>query len=249
MSGALLGLSAAGGIATQAVSASGVLGMLPEPLAAFIRSPRSIGTIIPDVTIEESHSDRMTVTQHPIADGSPISDHVYKLPATVVMRVGFTNANPIGAITQGFMAGGGFSDIGGGLAGAGSGLLSSFTEMRVKEVYKKLLDLQFNRDAWEQLHRPVVPFDLTTGKRKYKNMVITELSIRTDRTTEYSLVVECHMQEVWLVKTQSTTQPSQANQADPKKTASPTDQQQKSPTEVAPDPNSHLKQDFGVILK
>jgi hypothetical protein len=221
MSGALLGISAVGGIAQQAVSASGLL-------PAWIRAPRMIGTIIPDVTIEESHSDRLTVTQHPIVDGSPISDHAFKLPATIVMRVGFSNASVVAAAVQGFQGGGGFSDLGGGLAGAGSGLLSSFSEERVKNIYKQLLDLQFDRTKWDQGERALLPFKLTTGKRTYDNVVITDLSIRTDRTTEYSLVVECHMQEVILVKTDSTTQPAQSSQALAAKTASPTDQATKS---------------------
>jgi hypothetical protein len=240
MSGALLGISAVGGIAQQALQATGLM-------PAWFRAPRSIGdssskggAIIPDVTIEEQHSDRLTVTQHPIADGSPIHDHAYKLPATVVMRIGFSNSNIVGAAVQGFQSGGGFSDIGGGLAGAGQGLLSAATEQRCNDIYKKLVKLQFDQEAWDQGMAPLAAFSLTTGKRPYKNMVITELSMRNDKTTEYALIIEVHMQEVFIVKTASTTQPSQTNQSNPEKTASPTDQTDKSATPT-PNPNSFIK--------
>jgi hypothetical protein len=225
MSGALVAISSVAGIGVQALSASGLM-------PAWIRAPRSIGTIIPDVTIEESHSDRLTVTQHPIANGSPVSDHAYKMPATITMRLGFSNSNVVGAAVQGFMSGGGFTDLAGGLAGAGEGLLSSFTEQRVKDIYAKLVALQFDKTAWEQGGVALMPFKLTTGKRTYDNVVITEISVRTDHTSEYALMVECHMQEVFIVTTSSTTQPSQANQAIPGQTAAPTDQADKSATPV-----------------
>jgi hypothetical protein len=199
MSGALTALSTIGTFAQPALQA--VPGLIP----AFIRQGRSIGTIIPDVTIEEQHSDRVVVTQHPIADGSSVADHAYIVPATVTMRCGWTNANPVGAAVGGFIAG--------GLAGAGDALLGSLTEQRCRQIYQSLLDLMHQRQ----------PFDLTTGKRAYKNMLIIELGVRTDHTTEYSLMLECHMQEVFRVVTRSTQQPAQGDQAAPDKTASTTD--------------------------
>ena len=238
MSGALLAVSSVAGIGQQALTASGLM-------PAWIRAGRKIGTIIPDVTIEENHSDRLTVTQHPIADGTQIADHAYKMPATVTMRLGFSNSNVVGAAVQGFMSGGGFSDIGGGLLGAGKGLLSSFSEQRCIHIYDQLRLLQFDQDAWDAGQVALRPFELTTGKRVYPNMVITELQVRTDHTSEYSLMIEVHMQEVRIVTTSSTTQPSQENQAAPQKTQSPTDQTNKAATPV--DPNSVLGGQLGVL--
>src|SRR6478752_4509081 len=48
-----------------------------------IRLPRSIGTITFDATIEERHEDNWVMTQHPVEVGSTITDHIYKLPATL----------------------------------------------------------------------------------------------------------------------------------------------------------------------
>lgn len=239
MSGALLAVSSVAGIGVQALSASGLM-------PAWIRAQRKIGAIIPDVTIEETHSDRLTVTQHPIADGSKISDHAYKMPATVTMRLGFSNSNVVGAAVQGFMSGGGFGDITGGLAGAGQGLISSFTEQRCIEIYKQLVKLQFDQTAWDAGNIALQPFQLVTGKRTYDNMVITELQVHTDHTTEYALMIEVHMEEVRIVTTSSTTQPSQANQAAPSRTQSPTDQVNKAATPAGPD-LSIARGTFGAI--
>jgi hypothetical protein len=231
MSGALLNtglraVTSVAGIGTELLSATGLM-------PAMFKAPRKIGTIIPDVTIEESHSDRLTVTQHPVASGSQIADHAYKMPATITMRVGFSNSSVISAGVQGFMQGGGFSDLSGGLTGAGKGLLSSFTEERVSDIYRQLLKLQFDETAWQKGEVALQPFTLITGKRTYKTVVITELSVRTDHTTEWSLMVECHMQEVVFVTTSQTTQPAQSDQVKKEQTASPTDQPDKTaqPTE------------------
>ena len=41
---------------------------------------RSIGGIIPDVTIEEVHTDEIELTQHPVQQGAAITDHKFKKP-------------------------------------------------------------------------------------------------------------------------------------------------------------------------
>lgn len=50
---------------------------------------RSIGGIIPDVVVEETHTDDMEITQHPVQQGAAISDHAYKKPMTLKMSVLF----------------------------------------------------------------------------------------------------------------------------------------------------------------
>jgi hypothetical protein len=236
MSGVLTQFTGFAGNAADLLAQTGVM-------PAWFRKQRKIDMIIPDVTIEESHSDRVTVTQHPIAKGSPVSDHAYKMPATVTMRLGFSNTKVMGGVVSGFLGGGGFGDIGGGLAGAGGAMLSSFMEERAKEVYDRLIKLQFDRDAWDAGKVALEPFELVTGKRTYPNMVITEISVRTDHTSEYALMVEVHMQEVFIVETSSTTQPALADQSAPEKTGTPADKpdQTAKPT-PKPDPDSELLQ-------
>lgn len=246
MSGALVStglraISSVAGIGTQVLNATGLM-------PAMFKAPRKIGTIIPDVTIEESHSDRLTVTQHPIVDGTQIADHAFRLPPTITMRLGFSNSNVVGAGVQGFTEGGGFSDLGGAIAGVGKGLLSSFTEQRVTDIYRALRKLQFDEVAWKAGRVALQPFTLVTGKRTYEKVVITELSVRTDHTTEYALMVECHMQEIIIVKTSQTTQPAQENQTKKEQTATPTDQSDKTvkPPESTERPPSTILRFHGI---
>src|SRR5215831_5345593 len=105
MSGALTALTSLVGVGQQAVAASGVLGPIAYALGpdfAFLSSGiRKIDTLIPDCTVSESHTDRVQITVHPVADNTPVSDHAFILPKALIMRVGWTNSNPVGSITQG----------------------------------------------------------------------------------------------------------------------------------------------------
>lgn len=50
---------------------------------------RSIGGIIPDVIIEEVHTDEIELTQHPVQQGAAITDHKFKKPMQLKMSVLF----------------------------------------------------------------------------------------------------------------------------------------------------------------
>lgn len=63
-----------------------------------------------------------------------------------------------------------------------------------RQVYEGLQQLQAARQ----------PFNITTGKRRYKNMLLRELSVQTDKDTENSLVISASFQEVIIVSTQTT---------------------------------------------
>lgn len=96
--------------------------------------------------------------------------------------------------------------------GAGGSLFDfSGTTNDVNDAYAALLDLQNLRE----------PFDVTTAKRSYKNMLIASLGVTVDKETQNVLVVDVAMREIIIVDTQATTLPPRANQADPDKTAAP----------------------------
>lgn len=78
----------------------------------------------------------------------------------------------------------------------------------VAEVYRKILDLQESR----------IPFDVVTGKRVYKNMLMVSLSESTDSQTPFVLAVSIEMQEVRLVSIETVTVPERAKQSNPSKT-------------------------------
>jgi hypothetical protein len=96
-------------------------------------------------------------------------------------------------------------------AGAGDGAARTF--------YEKLLDLQARRE----------PFDIVTGKRLYKNMLLESLSAVTDVNTENALLFTAQCREVIIVAAQAALAPPRKNHANPAKTSATSDKGQKQP--------------------
>lgn len=152
------------------------MSLLDDTFALISRGGRAIGSIIPDVVVQESHRDDLIVTDHPVEKGAAISDHAFKRPCEVEMTCGWSNST-------------------GGSAGY------------VREVYEQLLALQMERQ----------PFDVTTGKRTYRNMLISSLAVTTDQRSEEALMVVARLREIIIVDTQTTQAPASA-QRDPSRT-------------------------------
>ena len=149
---------------------------------------RSIDTIIPDVIVEETHTDEMTITQHPVETGAPISDHAFMNPVTVAMRLGWSDST-----------------------GQAIGYVDT--------VYQSMLALQRERR----------PFNVSTGKRQYTNMLIKSIAVTTDESSENALNMNVVLQEAIITSTSTTGSTSAvastdaANQTDPQQTAATVD--------------------------
>ncbi|EBB2410611.1 hypothetical protein CJE35_22570 [Salmonella enterica] len=148
--------------------------------AIFRQQSRRIGILIPSVVVSEKHSNALEITEHPVerpttnsASGF-ITDHAYKRPSEVTMECGFAGG---GALLD-------FIDT------SSIGLSAG---MSPKETYQQLLDLQSSR----------VPFDVVTGKRVYRNMLIKTLEVTTDKTSENVLNCILTLREIIMTQTKS----------------------------------------------
>lgn len=158
---------------------------------------RSIASIVAHVTLEEVGTDELQITDHPVEQGAEITDHAYKKNPEVVIKCGWSNASLAGVIDS---VKGLFSAITGG---------DAFGSDYVSGVYNQLLALQQSR----------IPFDVSTGKRVYTNMLMRTLSVTTDPTSEYTLMVTATFRQVLIVSTAATTLPPRGDQASPASTA------------------------------
>lgn len=154
--------------------------------ALITSGDRNIGGIIPDIVIEETGTDILKITDHPVEIGASITDHSYKMPVERIMRIGCSDSSP-----------GGF-------------------EGRSAAVYAMLIDLQGSRE----------PFDVSTGKRLYRSMLMSILSETTDHTTEHALIATVALREVILTYTQMG---STGNQQNPSQTSDPANRGEVSP--------------------
>jgi hypothetical protein len=81
-----------------------------------------------------------------------------------------------------------------------------------QEIYQELVALQQERE----------PFEITTGKRSYENMLLVGITVQTEPTTENVLMVSGRFREIIIVETETTSAPASA-QASPSKTQPTTD--------------------------
>lgn len=79
--------------------------------------------------------------------------------------------------------------------------------------------VQAAHDSLLQLQASRVPFSVTTGKRTYQNMLMSSLSITTDRESENALMAELTCRQVILVATQTTQVAPRVQQVQPQNTA------------------------------
>lgn len=150
------------------------MSFLSEPLTLFpIKPNRSIGAITGFVTIDESATDKLTVTKQPVQQGAAINDHAYKEPAELSVKI-VTGANL----------------------------------KPLDEIYQDFLKLQEDR----------VPFEVITGKRSYKNMLLISISQTTDKITENVLSLNLTMMEVIIVEVSPTVVPKRSRQGNAGKT-------------------------------
>lgn len=166
---------------------------------------------IPQVTIEEDHLDVLSITDHPVEYGSNITDHSFKHPAELVLKYGWSNsptpslADSVAGLVTGAI-GSGVATI----AGLAQSSLSGFNigtdgsgiqTTQVNKIYDQLVQLQASR----------ILFAIYTGKRFYQDMLIQQLRVETDYTTENALIATLRCRQVIIAKTSVQSLP----QADP----------------------------------
>lgn len=166
-------------------------GTLPDGVESF-------DAFSADVTIEEIPIDELVLTSHPVEQGASITDHAFKKPSALILKLGWTNSNLSGMADL-------LSSAYDAVTGSGEGGFS-----RVKEIYDKLLTIQLAR----------VPLYIYTGKRIYKNMMIKSLTAPTNVKTEHSLVVTMILEEILIATTTATSSTDASVQSDPQSTQS-----------------------------
>lgn len=172
-----------------------------------VKPKRKIGTFTAYVTLEEIATDTLEITQHPVQFGADISDHAYKKPAQLAIRAIWSDEDrSVTEMYKDFLT-----------------LHWNHKSKPLTEVYKDLLALQNSR----------IPFDVVTGKRSYKNMLISGLLQTTDQQTENCLAVSATLTEVILVNVKTSTVPAREVQKTPEKTGMTENAGTKSPQKSA----------------
>lgn len=71
---------------------AGAVGVTGQLADVFLHTKRSIGYIVPQVTIQEYHRDEVALTDHPIDSGAPVTDHAFSRPSELRMTIGWSDS-------------------------------------------------------------------------------------------------------------------------------------------------------------
>jgi len=139
------------------------------------RPRRRLASFDAYLCIDETGSDDLEITEHPVQQGAAVTDHAYLKPAQLAIRAQFNEFD---------------------------------SGMPLDELYRKLLELQSSRE----------PFEVVTGKRLYKNMLLKSLSVTTDQYTSNVLSITAQLQEIIVVNVETVAVPPRVRQAQPGRT-------------------------------
>ena len=169
------------------------------------------GAIIAQATVEEVHTDEAEITEHPVEQGSTISDHAFVRPSEVIVTCGWSNSpSNSGPLNQLLGAAANTSPVVQAIVGAAEfvgGVLSLLGggQDAITTAYNSLLSAYQNR----------ILFDVYTGKRIYQNMLIKSIVQTTDQHTENSSLIRVTFRQILMAVTQTVTVPDSSVMANP----------------------------------
>ena len=166
------------------------------PAADYFGLPTTIlsriGVVHIDAVIEETHVFENLVTEHPVEDGSPRSDHIVNLPVKIEMEGRITDTPSTSSSS--FVTG-----AAGLVAGAlgvppvavalGTSLLNIRQPGRGKAAYQELVSLYQSRNT----------FSVLTGLNEYVNMTFLSLSFPRNKSDGRSVRFKASLQEIIVV--------------------------------------------------
>ena len=138
--------------------------------SALSNNPEFVG----QVTLEEIHRDEMEIVDHPIQQGANVSDHAFKKPAELMLRIGWDGA---ALIANGLIQ---------------PGEPSNLYIQQLQAIYNQLLAGQ----------QAAVLYTVVTGKRLYSQMLIKDMVTQSDEANENVLILTIHMRQIFIVNTQ-----------------------------------------------
>lgn len=160
----------------------------------FGASPRRgrVGLVEFDATVRELHTKESEITDHPIEDGSVVTDHVRTRPDAIEIN-GVVSDTPI-VILASLAASSPLTDV------------DSPAQNRVEIAYAELRRIQ---DAGEQV-------DVFTTLREYTGMVIQSSSVPRDARLGNSLDVTLRLRQITVAETERVDAPVPVTKANEK---------------------------------
>lgn len=154
----------------------------------------SVGVVQFDCVPNETHTDEVTVTEHPVEEGYNVTDHIRPQPPSLELT-GIVSNWSLNFVSKGVQA----SPIKGDLKPV---------DDRVEAAYAKLQEI---KDSGK-------PIDVHTSLRDYTSMVIQSMSVTRDATNGNVLNISMSLKKIVVAKTQTADLPANKKKAKKKAT-------------------------------
>lgn len=178
---------------------------------------KSIGDIPVAALTSETYTDTLTVTGHPVEFGVNIADHAYQENQKITMTCCWSNSEYRALDSSGTA---GFDNFG---VTTAAGYIDA--------VYSRLLQIQAARQ----------PVKVVTSRRTYESVLLSELQVQVDDTTQNSaLVVTATFTQIRVVRTKATTLPAREHQKNPSSTSEVVNMGAKQVTPTLPSPGGSV---------
>lgn len=122
-----------------------------------------------DCTVNENHTDTLTITEHPVETGANVSDHAQKEPDSLTLQGIISNQPILLNLVDDLQP-----SVPGGTPGN-----------RAQDAYNEFLRLQQTASLLK----------VTTELRNYQNMMIQDINVRRDKTTRNILDIGLTLRE------------------------------------------------------
>ena len=160
---------------------SGLGGDLNSLSGVLRQTIGGLAGIVIDATIREEHQTEAISTENPVEDGADVTDHVRLKNAQLTID-GVISDTPLGYAIIGNIQ---------NVVRTVSTLFGK--SARSVDAYNDLLELQKSRQ----------PFTVTTGLKRYKNMILSSLSVPRDYSTGRAIHFTAVFKEIRIVASKS----------------------------------------------
>ncbi|WOE32185.1 MULTISPECIES: phage baseplate protein [unclassified Acinetobacter] len=163
---------------------------------------RSVMGMFADVVVKETHKDEWIITEHPVEYGSPISDHVYKVPEEVTMEMGWSES--AGKLNS--LLGGSFIGLSMSLRGIYQGFLALGGQKLMISTGKRL----YTNMVIKNIHCET---DMTTENALILKITFKKVIIATTKETEVLIEDQKNPEVTSGVQNEGTKQAQPVNQS------------------------------------
>ena len=194
----------------------GLESMIMKPKRGIYSQAVNQALLLPQITISEKHHDDMEITEHPVEQGVPITDHAFKRPVELIVEAAWSNSpSNSGSLINAAI----------GYASANIPIVGEAVNLyqQVQGVLGTINTINSSQGGGSQTalnaiyaqlvlyQQAAILLQIYTLRKTYSNMLLKTITLETTEKTEDAMFAVLSFKEVILVNTVVTNITNPAN--------------------------------------